>query len=90
MLNAVVQIGNFSYFPERMVGQGATGSVFMGTFFVISGFRNQDQMPVAVKIIRLKEIDTPVKQHLLECEVAGLLSVKGRYVCKAFDVLKDQ
>ena len=58
---------------------------------LLSGFRNKDMMPVAVKTIRLIDIDTPVKRHLLDCEVSALQSIKQhKYVCCAFDILKDQ
>lgn len=30
MSNSVIRIGNYSYFPAQILGQGATGSVFMG------------------------------------------------------------
>ena len=47
-------------------------------------------MPLAVKAIRLAEVDSAVKKHLLDCEVAALKSVKHKYVCQTYDLLKDQ
>jgi hypothetical protein len=44
---------------------------------------------VAVKVIKLQEINTPVKKHLLDCEVAALSAIKNRFICQAFDILKD-
>lgn len=44
---------------------------------------------MAVKAIKLQDVNTPVKKHLLDCEVAALKSVRNRYVCQAYDVLKD-
>jgi len=46
-------------------------------------------MPVAVKAIKLRSIDTQVKKHLLDCEVSALRAVKNHYICQAYDVLKD-
>ena len=58
-------------------------------FNVTTGFRNSDMLPVAVKTIKLSDIDTPVKKHLLNCEVAGLSAVKGNFFCQTYDILKD-
>jgi hypothetical protein len=30
MQKTVTQIGNFSYFPDKIIGQGSTGSVYKG------------------------------------------------------------
>lgn len=30
MQKVVTQIGNYSYYPDKILGQGATGSVYMG------------------------------------------------------------
>lgn len=35
MQTSVVQIGNFSYYPSKVVGQGATGSVYLGNFYIM-------------------------------------------------------
>lgn len=44
---------------------------------------------MAVKAIKLQDVNTAVKKHLLDCEVAALKSVRSRFVCQAYDVLKD-
>lgn len=46
MKNSVIEIGNFSYFPDKIVGQGATGSVFLGIFIFteVSGIRTGFQL----------------------------------------------
>ena len=66
-VGSVIQIGNFSYYPNKIIGQGATGSVYLGRKHLIPGFKNHDMSPIAVKAIKLKEVDTDVKKHLLNC-----------------------
>lgn len=89
MQSAIIQIGNFSYYSGKVAGQGATGSVYTGKIETKLGFRNSDKTPVAVKVIGLREMNTSVKRHLLDCEVAALKSIRSKYVCEAYDVLKD-
>jgi hypothetical protein len=55
-----------------------------------SGFHNLSQQAVAVKVIKLQNINSVVKKHLLSCEVAALSAVKNRGVCEAYDILKDE
>ena len=79
--NRVTQIGEFSFFPDHVLGQGSTGHVYQGIPLNDSGFRNYDKMPIAVKAIRLCEIDSSVKSYLLENEVAAFNSIRSQYVC---------
>jgi hypothetical protein len=30
MQNSIVEIGNFSYYPGRIIGKGSTGLVYLG------------------------------------------------------------
>lgn len=85
-----MQIGDFSYFPARVLGKGSTGMVFQGKTPHILGHRNKDQHPVAVKAIRQDELDTAFKKHLLECEVKALQSVKHKNVCLTYEIMKDR
>ncbi len=41
MQNSIIQIGNFSYFSGKTVGQGATGLVYLGTYFFMKDFEIQ-------------------------------------------------
>lgn len=52
--NFVTQIGNYSYCPYQVLGQGATSTVYRGTYYPYLGYRNIDKIPVAVKTIRLQ------------------------------------
>jgi hypothetical protein len=54
------------------------------------GYQNHNQKPVAVKIIKLQDINTGVKKHLLDCEVAALSVIRSHGVCETYDILKDQ
>ena len=36
MQNSITQIGNFSYYSSKPVGQGATGLVYLGIYFAYS------------------------------------------------------
>ena len=42
-----------------------------------------------MKAIKLQDINTAVKKHLLDCEVAALLTIRTKYACQVYDVLKD-
>lgn len=35
MQQTVTQIGNYSYYPDKIIGQGATGSVYMGNYRIL-------------------------------------------------------
>lgn len=54
MQQTVVQIGDFSYYPHKVLGQGSTGTVYLGNKEIYLGFRNNDKQSVAVKVIKLK------------------------------------
>lgn len=63
----IVHISNYSYFPQQVLGTGSTGSVYKGIPFIIQGIRNTDQNTIAVKVIKLAEINSRTKSHLLAC-----------------------
>lgn len=35
MQNLIVQIGNFYYYPGKIIGKGATGLVYLGIFIIL-------------------------------------------------------
>jgi serine/threonine protein kinase len=67
MPKTITQIGTFSYFDDSIIGKGSTGIVYKGIKLIYLGFFNKNKLPVAIKVINLKEINTPVKRHLLNC-----------------------
>lgn len=85
-----VVIGEFSFFPECTLGKGSTGKVYKGNFLFYLGIRNKDKKPVAVKTIDLKDIDSSIKKHLLNCEVEALSKIKHPYICETYSILQDK
>lgn len=48
------------------------------------------QETIAVKVIKLVEMRTKVKEHLLECEIDALTHIKAKYVVHTYPILKDK
>lgn len=41
MQNSVIQIGNYSYYPNKALGQGTHSTVYLGNFEFINRFSKQ-------------------------------------------------
>jgi hypothetical protein len=39
MQNTIIQIGNFSYYPGKVIGQGATGLVYLGISYFMKDLK---------------------------------------------------
>lgn len=46
MSELITQIGNYSFYPSRLIGKGATGSVYYGNFTVMKGLGTQTNNPL--------------------------------------------
>lgn len=53
--NGTVVVGNYTFNWGDILGKGVTGNVYKGKTSTISGIRNNDYYPVAVKAINLNE-----------------------------------
>ena len=86
----VIKIGNYSYFPNQIVGRGSTGFVCKGTLHLYSGFINEGKVPIAVKVIEFCQLKTKLKRHLVKCEIEALFKMNHKYVVRIFEVLRDE
>lgn len=78
----VKKIKHFTFDYNKKLGEGATGTVYLGTDL-------RSNTPVAVKAIELKNIDNEVTQYLLKNEIKALKTTNHPNVLKAIDVIQE-
>jgi serine/threonine protein kinase len=78
--NSAVQVGNYSYFPHKLVGQGSFATVY-------EGFQTATGQAVAVKKIRINEIQNRVNK--LWSEIKIMKRLDHQRIVKLYDVHLD-
>lgn len=63
---SVVNVKNFVYNTNDLIGKGATGSVYKGRGNIYSGVDSFSGKVVAIKAIKMSSINNDVTRYLLE------------------------
>ena len=59
------QIDNYVYQTSSVLGEGSTGTVYLGTSPPYSGKDTRTNKQVAIKAINMKNVDNEVTRYLL-------------------------
>ncbi|KAM3134202.1 hypothetical protein pb186bvf_013720 [Paramecium bursaria] len=74
-------IGSYHYFPSDLIGQGYSSNVYKGY---------KDQQVVAIKVINLQRLTSPISRSLLQSEIAVLKKIDSPYLLKVNDIFETQ
>lgn len=89
----MMQIANKNKQAQRYkrgnkLGNGVTGSVYLGTNWANSGIDEESSQYVAIKVIKRASLDNEVKSYLLQSETNALAGLHHQNIVKCMDIIQ--